>query len=295
MSTLQAATGGYHVQKAPQFVDEYSFASTPTSASFSWIGVVDNFSPTADMSALEFRKVGSEDLTDQRKGTEVYTTSLEYFPQNATFFRRGVIAQGGGIGSPDNAVTVLTSVLLNGTENYIKLLGTRINSVKFTGRAGEPHKIATELWSYDITRASTDPNISGIITYTSDPGTSPWTFADGGNTPVSVSGNALPVTEMEANVTRALERIPTLGGNKVQYLPAKNRDIKGSFTTVWTTAGHYYNLQDFNGQSMQWILTSGTSLEMGNVNFTKLDSFSIKPTDIVYEKYSFTARSISVP
>lgn len=294
MSSLIAASGGYHVVKPPQYVEEYTYASTPSSASLSWIGIVYTFSPTADMTPIEFRKVGSEDLTDQAKGTEQYTTTIEYELQNTNFLKYGVQAQGGGTQTPDNSLSVVTSLRLNNTENFIKLLGARINSLKVAGKAGESHKTTAELFSNDITPASTNVSIGGTPNYTSDPGTKPWTFANGGANPVSASGRALPTTEIEVTVNRNLERIYTLGSNKVQYLPAKNREITGSVTLVWLSNGAYVDLQDFNNQSARWILSSGSSLELGQLNWSKLDSFTVKPDNVIYEKYSFIARTISV-
>ena len=294
MSSVTPATGGYNTVKPPQYVEEYTFTSTPSGASMSWIGVIDNFSPSADVSAIQFRKVGSEDLTDIRKGTEVFTAALDYAPQNSNFLDYGLQAQGGGSGTIDKSLSIIFSAKLNGTENFIKLLGTKINSTKVSGKAGEPHKVSMELWSYDITQPSTSVAVGGTVNYTSDPGTAPWTFANGGSSPISYAGASFPVTEIEVEVKRNLERINTLGNTKLQYLPAKAREVTGAFTVVWQSTGSYYNLIDFNNNSMQWILTSGTSLNLGNVNLTKLDGFTFKPTDTVYEKYSFVARNISV-
>ena len=294
MSNLVAATGGYHVIKPLQYVEETAFATTPSSASFSWIGIVDTLSPVADMSAIEFRKVGSEDLTDLAKGIEQYTTSIEYSLQNTNFLKYGTQAQGGGTQTPDRSLSLVFSIRLNNTENYVKLLGTRINSTKVSGKAGEPHKVSMELFSNDITPASTNVNIGGTVVYTSDPGTAPWIFSNGGNNPVSINSNPLAVTEIEVDTGRNAERIFTLGSSKVQYLPVKNREVKGSFTVVWTSTGSYADLTNFVARSMQWILTSGSSINLGSVNLTKLDSFAIKPEDIVYEKFSYTARTLSV-
>ena len=293
--SVVAATGGYHIVKPPQYVEEYVYSTIPAAASMSWIGIVDGFSPTADMKPIEFRKVGSEDLTAQVKGPEEYTVAIDYSIQNTNFLKYGMQAQGGGTQTPDNSLTLLTSLRLNNVENYILALGSRVHSIKVTGKVGEGHKVSAEIYSAEITSASTGLGVTPV--YTSDPGTTPWVFSDGGTAPVQVGALAaigLPATEIDVTVTRNLERIWTLGGTKVQYLPAKHREIKGSFTLVWTSSDPYVDLKDFNTQSMRWIMKSSSSIELGNVNYTKLDSFTLKPTEVVYEKYSFTARTLSV-
>lgn len=251
-------------------------------------------SPTADVQPIEFRKVGSEDLTAQARGAEAYTTTVEYELQNTNFLKYGTQAQGGGTQTPDRSLTLLTSIRLNNTENFLIFRGTRINSVKIAGKAGESHKASAELFSNAITAASTGTDLGGTVNYTSDPGTAPWTFSTGGSSPVRVDGLTVPCTEIETTINRNLERIWTLESTKIQYLPPKHREITGSLTLVWVTSGNYVDLTAFNSKTGMWVLGGSSSINYGNMYFNKLDSMTLKPDNVVYEKYSFTANTVSV-
>ncbi len=288
-------SGGFLVVKQPQDVEETTFGVTPTaSPTFNWIGAVESFDPQADMSAQEVRQVGSEDAYKVLLGKEVYNAKIEYLLQASRFAKYVVNAQGGGSGTIDKSLSILTSVKLNGTENFVFLKGSRVKSLKLAGKPGEPIKASAELVCKEITTPSA---LHGLTTptFASDPATAPWNFQDGGTSPITFGGTALDVTEINITFERNLEPIYVLGDTKLKYLPPKHRGVKGDMTILWTGTSNYADLLALTERTLVWTLKTGVStLTLNNVSLNKLDSLTMKPEDVLFEKFSFTARAASL-
>ena len=131
-------SGGWLIVKNPQYVEEATYGSIPTaSPTLLWIGSVDNVEPIADIGYQEIRKVGSEDPYAALKGKELDTLKLSFGVQSSTFLKYAITAQGGGAGTIDASLSVLYSVKLSGTENYIIAQGCRPKSLKLSCSPGE--------------------------------------------------------------------------------------------------------------------------------------------------------------
>lgn len=288
-------TGGYLVVKQPQYIEETTFGTTPTvSPTFNWIGIVDNFDPTADMQAQYIRQVGSEDAVKSLLGKETYQTKLEYLLQNSTFAKYATQAQGGGAGTIDKSLSVLTSVKIAGTENFIFLKGSRIKTFTLSGKPGEAIKASADIISKQKTTPSTSHGLT-TPTFATDPATAPFNFNDGGANPVSFGALNLDVTEISVSFERNLEPIYVLGDTKLKYLPPKAREIKGNFTVIWDETTKYADLVALTERTLTWVLkTAVSTLTLSNVSLNKLDSLAMKPEDVIFEKFSFTARSASL-
>lgn len=288
-------TGGYLVVKQPQYVEESTFGTTPAASPIlNWIGIIDNFDPTVDIQAQYIRQVGSEDAIKSILGKETYQAKLEYLLQNSAFAKYATQAQGGGAGTIDKSLSILTSVKIAGTENYIFLKGSRIKSFKLSGKPGEPLKASADIIAKQKTTPSTTHGLT-TPTFATDPATAPWNFNDGGANPVTWGALALDVTEINVSFERNLEPIYVLGDTKLKYLPPKAREITGDFTVTWDETTKYADLVALTERTLSWVLKSATStLTLSNVSLKKLDSLAMKPEDVIFEKYSFTARSASL-
>jgi len=285
--------GGWGVVKLPQYVEEATYGTFPTNPAMQWIAPIASADLKADMQSVTIPQLGIEDLKYIIKGAEQYTFDLEYPMQNSTFAKYGVNPQGGGAGAIDKSLSLLFSAKLggvvSGTENYVQVLGSRINSITLSSQVGQQTNAKVNLFAKSIpVPSSASPLGSGSAA--TDPGTNPWMFYDGGTNPVTIGAVNPDVREISVSVNRNLERVYVLGSSQQKFQPPKQRRISGSFTIVWEDTNQYTNLTSDTGVTIAWVLKSATStLTLNNCKITREDSFKFTPTEIVYEKYSFSA------
>ncbi len=287
-------SGGWFVVKNPQYVEEATYGTFPTNPTMSWIGAVDNFDPKADMQSIMVPQVGAEDLKYIVKGAEVYTMDLEFGLQTSTFVKYGISSQGGGAGTIDKSLSVLFSAKLNAVENYVQVLGSRISSFSISSQTGQLTKAKCQLQAKAIPVPSSSSPI-GSGSFATDPATNPWTFYDGGANPVTIGAVNPDVREFSVTFERNLERLHVLGQSQQKFLPPKQRRITGSFMIVWEDVNQYTNLTSDTGVTVTWVLKTGVStLTLNNCKIHKLDDFKFSPTEVVYEKYGFSALAASM-
>src|SRR6266568_10865 len=287
-------SGGWFVVKNPQYVEEATYGTFPTNPTMSWIGAVDNFDPKADMQSIMVPQVEAEDLKYIVKGAEVYTMDLEFGLQTSTFVKYGISSQGGGAGTIDKSLSVLFSAKLNAVENYVQVLGSRISSFSISSQTGQLTKAKCQLQAKAIPVPSSG-NPIGSGSFATDPATNPWAFYDGGANPVTIGAVNPDTREISVTFERSLERLHVLGQSQQKFLPPKQRRITGSFTIVWEDINQYTNLTADTGVAIAWVLKTATStLTLTGCKIHKLDDFKFSPTEVVYEKYGFTALTASI-
>ncbi len=287
-------SGGWFVVKNPQYVEEATYGTFPTNPTMSWIGAVDNFDPKADMQSIMVPQVGAEDLKYILKGAEVYTMDLEFGLQTSTFAKYGISSQGGGAGTIDKSLSVLFSAKLNAVENYVQVLGSRISSFSISSQTGQLTKAKCQLQAKAIPVPSSSSPI-GSGSFATDPATNPWTFYDGGANPVTIGAVNPDVREFSVTFERNLERLHVLGQSQQKFLPPKQRRITGSFMIVWEDVNQYTNLTSDTGVTITWVLkTAVSTLTLNNCKIHKVDDFKFSPTEVVYEKYGFSALAASM-
>jgi hypothetical protein len=287
-------SGGWSVLKNPQWVEESVYGTFPTNPAMNWIGAVDSFDPKADMQSIMVPQVGTEDLKYILKGAEVYTMDIEFGLQTSTFAKYGIAGQGGGTGTIDKSLSVLFSAKLNAVENFVQILGSRIGSFTISSQTGQLTKAKCQLQAKAIPVPSTT-NPIGTGTFATDPATNPWTFYDGGTNPVTIGAVNPDVREFSVTFERNLERLHVLGQSQQKFLPPKQRRITGSFTIVWEDVNQYTNLTSDTGVTIAWVLKSAVStVTLTGCKIHKLDDFKFSPTEIVFERYGFSALAASI-
>lgn len=290
-------TGGWLVLKNPQYVEEVTYGTFPTNPTMSWIGVVGSCQPRADMQSIMVPQVGTEDLKYILKGAETYTVELEYGLQNSTFTKYATQVQGGGAGTIDKSLSLLFSTRLggiSGTENFLQLLGSRIGSLTLSARVGELLRARCQIQGKALPVPTTS-NPIGAGSFATDPALNPWAFYDGGTNPVAIGAANPDVREISVTFERNLERLHVLGQSQQKFLPPKHRRISGTFTILWEDTSQYTNLVNDTGVTITWVLKSATStLTLSNCKIHRLEDFPFQPTEIVVEKFAFTALTASL-
>jgi len=291
-------TGGWLVVKHPQYVEETTYGVAPTNPAWLWTGVVEAFDPQPDMATILARQLASEDIRYQMKGPETHTLLIEYIPQNVTLAKYGVNAAGGGVGTIDKSLYILTSVKVGGqagTETYVEHAGCRFNNIVLTGRVGEFIRIRGEIWPKDIPIPDATPPALGTGSYATDPGTNPWKWDDGGANPVSFGARNPDVREISASVSRNLDRLLVMGQVDPKYTLPKQRDITGTLRILWEDQNLWTDMDGQTVSSLTWVLkTAAGTLTLANTVLRRIESVRMTQTEFIMEQYAYVSRSASL-
>lgn len=292
---MVVATTGAQAVKAPQWVEEATYGTMPASPTFSWVGLESQIDTNADPDLQKINAVAYEDVQAVLLGKEADVLKLTYYPQNSTFLKYAInsVNWTTPAGTIAASLSLLWSILLNGTENFMTANGCRPDSLKLSVSAGQKLEADFELMAKQVNPATTTGPTTP--TYAANPGGNPWNYSDEGTTPVTFGGTNLDITKMEVDFKRNLKPVHTLVSQYPQFQPPTKRDISGNMTVVWENPTLMTDLQALTSQTLVWTLKSTLSvLTLTNCYLEKLSSLKVSPDDVVYEIYSIRAESATV-
>ena len=286
-------TLGLKIAKTAEFVEETTFGTFPTNPTMEWIGTNLQYSHSADMGSISIRNLGSEDLKTVVKGADNYEVDLTYDIQNSTFLKYLVNAQGGGTGSIDKSLSLLIAPEINGTTQYLEILGARPDSGSIKWQLNKEIEASVKLFAQSIPAyLSTDP--TGTGSHASDPGSNPWIFTDPGASGITVGATAYDVNELTVSFSRNLQRVRAIGQSTAKYIVPSVRDITFDLTILLESTSPYSALLNETSQTIVAPLKASTSiLTLSNCYFQKVGQ-TIAVKDILMEKYTGVAESATL-
>lgn len=295
--TNKTTTGVLFV-KTPQYVVEATEGTTPTaSPSFTAFGAVDSLSLKVNNNFVDVSQLGAEDLITIIQGMNSYETNLKMTVLNSTVVKRAVNAANYGTptGTVSETFTLLFSIYLNGTENFILCKGSRIKDVSFTrdvGRADE--------WSINLihTTITTPSSSSGLTTptYASTPSGTVWGWLDGGANPVSWNAAGIDAKRISLTVNRNTDADYILGATDPTSTQTHGRRIGGDFTVLWSSTTIEADYKAGTARSLAIVVKSATStITVSNALITDYsrDSGS-DDSGAILESCSFKAPTITM-
>ena len=222
--------------KHPQWVAESTEGTTPTaSPSFTSLGAVKTASIKVNGNFVDIAQVGSEDLISIIQGQQEYETSFTLSAVNAT----GIIARLIGAsnyatpsGLINETISIIFSIYLDGTENYIICKGSRIKEGSITMDIGKETEITVSFVHTTITTPNSSHGLT-TPTFASLPSGAVWGWTDGGTTPVSWNSVGQLCKKVTINIARNSKPDYTLGNLDPHSSQPHGRRITGDFTTLW--------------------------------------------------------------
>jgi len=230
-------TGPWQVQKHLSYVEETTFGTTPTSPTTTNAGLVNELTNTTEITANKYRALGSADVAAGLKCGELYSFSVKYNPVSLTLANYGLKLDTGLTGTNGKSLSMVYSIKLSGTENYVIFRGCKTDSVDI-----------------EISPDSLDVTQNFICKSISVPSSA---HGLGANTSFAAASSSTPLCGTDANsftwnstsydpvsfkvtVAQNLEARRTVGQQQIQYLTATNRDITfdltiSSYTTTLQT------------------------------------------------------------
>jgi hypothetical protein len=261
----------------PQWVVESTEGTTPTaSPSFTSLGICKSASIKINGQFIDVAQIGSEDLITIIQGLQEYETQFTLSLTNITGLLDRLIDSSNyatPTGTVSETISILFSIYINGTLNYIICKGSRIKEGSVTMETGKETEVSVTFTHTTITTPFSTAN-AGLTTptfVTVGTGTV-WGHTDGGSTPVSWNGSGIDCKKITININRNSKSDYTLGNIDPHSSQPHGRRITGDFTNLWTAT----TLEtDFKaGTARTLAITLKTSTGVITLSGTKIVDYS---------------------
>lgn len=247
--------------KHPQWVAETTEGTIPTSSpTFTSLGAVKTASIKVGGNFVDVAQLGSEDLITILQGQQSYETSFTLSAVNAT----GIIARLIGAqnyatpsGLINETISIIFSVYLNGTENYIICKGSRIKDGSISMDIGKETEITVNFVHTTITTPSSSHGLTNP-TFASLPSGSVWGWTDGGTSPISWNSSGIDCKKFTLNIARNTTPDYTLGNLDPHSSQAHGRRITGDFTVLWTATTLEADFKAGTARTLAAVIKTGT-------------------------------------
>lgn len=225
------------VKKMPQYIEEVTEGTTPTSPTFTSWGATESISLNIDGQFVDIDQL-QEDLISIIQGLQKYEFKLKYYALKAasgtTPSKYAVNAANytTPAGTISSSLTFLWSVYLNGTENFIVANGCRAKDFSVNLEVGKPTEFNV---TFECTNIVT-PSSSGPsgATYAANPTGAVLGWLDGGATPVSWNASGINCKKISVSINRNTNPDYILGQAGPFSTQPHGRRISGDFQTLWT-------------------------------------------------------------
>ena len=220
-------TGPWNIQKHLSYVEETTFGTTPTSPTTVNAGLIQELSDTTEITANKYRALGNADVAAGLKCGELYSFNVKYNPVNLTMANYGLKKDTGLTGTNGKSLSMVYSILLSGTENYVVFRGTKTDSVDIEVTP-DGLDVTQNFICKSISIPSTAHGLGANTNFAAASSSTPLCGTDASQ----LTWNAVAYDPVSFKVTVAqnLEQRRTVGNQQIQYLTATNRDITFDFT-----------------------------------------------------------------
>ena len=284
--------------KHPQWVAETTEGTTPTaSPSFTSLGAVKSAAIKINGNFVDVAQLGAEDLITIVQGQQDYETQFKLSAVNAT----GIITRLIGAynyatpsGTINESISIIFSIYLNGTENYIICKGSRIKEGSISMDIGKETEISV---SFTHTTITTPASSHGLTTpsFASLPSGAVWDWIAGGTTPVSWNSVGQLCKKVSINIARNSKPDYTLGNVDPHSSQAHGRRISGDFTTLWTSSTLETDFKAGTARTLAVILK--TAVSTITVTGAKITDYSrdgdIGSDEAIIESCTFRGLSVA--
>lgn len=286
--------------KHPQWVAETTEGTTPTaSPSFTSLGAVKSASIKINGNFVDVAQLGAEDLITIVQGQQDYETQFKLSAVNAT----GIVARLIGAynyatpsGLINETISILFSVYVNGTENFILCKGSRIKEGSISWDIGKETEITVSFTHTSIITPITTAN-AGLTTptFATLPSGAVYDWLSGGTTPVSWNASGILCKKFTLNIARNSKPDYTLGNLDPHSSQAHGRRISGDFTTLWTNTTLETDFKAGTARTLAIVLK--TAVSTITITGAKITDYSrdgdIGSDEAIIESLTFRGLSVA--
>lgn len=264
-------TTGQLIIKMPQYIEETTEGTTPTSPSFNMWGATESISLNIDGQFVDI-DVLQEDLIAIMQGMEKYEFQLKYYiPKGAsdttpTKYAVNAANYATPAGTISASLSFLWSIWFNGVENFIIATGCRAKDWSVNMEVGKPTECNVTFECMSIATPSTS-GPSGAI-YAANPTGAVLGWLDGGSTPVSWNASGINCKKVSVSIARNTAPDYILGQAGPFGTQPHGRRISGDFQTLWTSTTLEADFKTPSSRTLVITLdtTDSKTLTLANAN-----------------------------
>ena len=301
-----APTTVHRYQKLMQYVEETTFGTTPSSATFVDASVINSTHTTYDNISEVYRKLGRRTMYKYIKMGTAFPFSVSFSPVSTTLIRYGTeLGNSAGTltGTVDKSLTFVNSIFANSagtlTEYFIIRKGCKCDSVTVSTSSRGMVTVDMDWIAADIPKPVTTAN-GGLTTptFVASPTTlTPWSNLTGGSSKLSLDGTIYPFKNASFTVNNNLDPVDIDGTSAIQGLEPTVKESTFECELV-VLKDQAIETAIEAGSSMALILTlnsTGPKTATGNVFFNhKEEDDASDETKVRTVKYSGQVDDITV-
>ena len=224
-------TGPWNVQKHLSYVEETTFGTTPTNPTTVNAGLISELTPTSEITATKYRALGNADVAAGLKCGELYSFSVKYNPAVLTLANYGLKLDTGLTGTNGKSLSMVYSISLSGTENYVVFRGCKTDSVDIE-ITPDSLECTQNFICKSIAAPSSAHGLGANTVFAAASSATPLCGTD--SSQLTWNSIAYDETSFKVTVAQNLEARRTVGQQQIQYLTSTNRDITFDFTVPST-------------------------------------------------------------
>lgn len=243
------------VVKHLQYIEEVTYGVTPSASPvFINAGSIQSARDTTDVTARRYRQLGSEDMFKALKEGELYSFELRYNPVSTTFPRYGTELQGGGAGTIDKSLSLLTSWKIDTVEQFVLFKGARTDTIDFEWTP-EDIQITHNFICQNITTPSTS---NGLTTPSFAPSntTTPLIGENAGPNPFTINSVNYDLQRLRLSFSRNLDPVRTVGTGQIQFLVPTIREIDIDFEILHKDTATIADTKTLTARTASMVLNS---------------------------------------
>jgi hypothetical protein len=284
-------TGPWQVQKQLSYVEEATFGTTPTNPTTVNAGLINELTPTTEITANKYRALGNADVAAGLKCGELYSFSVKYNPAVLTLANYGLKLDTGLTGTNGKSLSMVYSIKLSGTENYVVFRGCKTDSVDIE-ITPDSLDVTQNFICKSIAVPSTAHGLGANTIFAAASGATPLCGTD--SSQLTWNAQTYDETSFKCTVAQNLEARRTVGQQQIQYLTSTNRDITFDFTVPSTGTVLMTDATAMTSRTMSIVVGSST-LTFTNAYLTQYNyTLSAGASTTQEESYTGFARTLTV-
>lgn len=262
-------TGAYNYVKIPQFVEETSFATPPASPTFISCGAITDNATTAEVGVITNRQLGSRDIYQDVKTSEIYQIVFKYQPYNTNFMKYGTELYNAAVtNNISKSFSILWSQLINGVENFYYAKGCRTDKLEIA--ITEPKVEVTQtILAQQINTPATSFTLAGgtgTPVYAGANVGAPWSGMNGGPAPLTINALSYDTITFKVTVNNNIDKVKPLGETFFKFLEPTNRDVLVDFEIVWKDTVTFADMKSLTARAATMSINAGTTTSIGLTN-----------------------------
>ncbi len=296
--SLESTHAGQVIEQL-EYVEEAaaSFRIMPTNPTMLKVAEVAKVVHTIDFPQKEFRRMGSEDAYKYLNTREDYQSTIDFGVNALTFLAYGINARAGA-GTNDRSLAMAYSIEIDGVENFIQMLGSRIEAMRLhLDSESDELQCSADIVSAQITDPSTSDFI-GLGSHHTPGTTAPITGADP-TTPFTWNAVEQDILDFNLTVTRNISNKRPIGDPLIKFQRPTMRKIAGDFTVEWNTDASVSLEDDLRAQTLRTFVYNLNDTIALTITNAKLFNISgrdpdANATESIAMKLGFNANSATI-